>query len=86
MPRESSAVQIFDQWYDLNAAVYVLDGFSGHADRGDLGWWYEQTGGHIEHAFLVHGEPESMDALAPVLQPFTESPVQIPELNASYDV
>ena len=29
-------VQIFDQWYDLNAAVYVLDGFSGHADRGDL--------------------------------------------------
>ena len=22
-------VQIFDQWYDLNAAVYVLDGFSG---------------------------------------------------------
>ena len=29
-------VQIFDQWYDLNAAVYVLDGFSGHADRNDL--------------------------------------------------
>ena len=51
-------VQIFDQWYDLNAAVYVLDGFSGHADRGDLAWWYEQTGGHIEHAFLVHGEPD----------------------------
>ena len=43
----------------------MLDGFSGHADRGDLGWWYEQTGGHIEQAFLVHGEPESMDALAP---------------------
>ena len=41
-------VQIFDQWYDLNAAVYVLDGFSGHADRGDLGWWYEQSGGGIE--------------------------------------
>ena len=38
-------VQIFDQWYDLNAAVYVLDGFSGHADRGDLGWWYETDGG-----------------------------------------
>ena len=63
-------VQIFDQWYDLNAAVYVLDGFSGHADRGDLAWWYEQTGGHIEQAFLVHGEPESMEALAPLLQPF----------------
>ena len=41
-------VQIMDQWYDLNAAVYVLDGFSGHADRNDLAWWFEQTGGNIE--------------------------------------
>ncbi len=79
-------VQIFDQWYDLNAAVYVLDGFSGHADRGDLQWWFEKTGGGIEQAFLVHGEPASMDALAPVLQPFVQSPVQTPELHASYEV
>ena len=79
-------VQILDQWHDLNAAVYVLDGFSGHADRNDLAWWFEQTGGQIEHAFLVHGEPESIDALAPVLQPHVLSPVQIPERHASYEV
>ena len=79
-------VQIFDQWYDLNAAVYVLDGFSGHADRGDLSWWYEQTGGRIEQAFLVHGEPESIEALAPLLQPFVETAVQTPEFNASFEV
>ena len=79
-------IQIMDQWYDLNAAVYVLDGFSGHADRNDLAWWFEQTGGNIEHAFLVHGEPEGMDALAPVLQPFVKNPVQTPELNESYEV
>ena len=64
----------------------MLDGFSGHADRGDLGWWYEQTGGRIEQAFLVHGEPESMEALAPVLQSFVQTPVRTPELNAAYDV
>jgi len=79
-------VQILDQWHDLNAAVYVLDGFSGHADRNDLAWWFEQTGGRIEHAFLVHGEPESIDALAPVLQPHVLSPVQIPERHATYEV
>jgi metallo-beta-lactamase family protein len=79
-------VQILDQWYDLNAAVYVLDGFSGHGDRNDLGWWYEQTGGGIGHAFLVHGEPESMESLAPVLQPFVKTPVKMPELHASYEV
>jgi metallo-beta-lactamase family protein len=79
-------VQIFDQWYDLNAAVYVLDGFSGHADRNDLAWWFEQTGGRIEHAFLVHGEPEAIDALVPVLEPFARNPVHTPELHASYEV
>jgi metallo-beta-lactamase family protein len=79
-------VKILDQWYDLNAAVYVLDGFSGHADRDDLAWWYEQTGGNIENAFLVHGEPESMLALAPVLQPFVKSEVVVPEPLGTYEV
>jgi len=79
-------VQILDQWYDLSAAVYVLDGFSGHGDRNDLAWWYEQTGGKIEHGFLVHGEPEAMESLAPLLQPHLLNPVQMPELHASYEV
>ncbi len=79
-------VQIMDQWHDLNAAVYVLDGFSGHADRNDLAWWYEQTGGGIEHAFLVHGEPESLEALTPLLQPHVNSPVQIPDRLTTYEV
>ncbi len=79
-------VQILDQWYDLNAAVYVLDGFSGHADQNDLAWWFEQTGGNIERAFLVHGEPNSMTALSPHLQPFVQTPVHIPEMNASFEV
>jgi metallo-beta-lactamase family protein len=79
-------IPIFDQWYDLNAAVYVLDGFSGHADCNDLAWWFEQTGGKIEHAFLVHGEPEAMDALVPALQPFAQAPVHTPQLHDSYEV
>jgi len=79
-------IQILDQWYDLNAAVYVLDGFSGHGDRNDLAWWFEQTGGNIEHAFLVHGEPESMESLSPLLQPHVKSPVVLPEMHASYEV
>jgi metallo-beta-lactamase family protein len=79
-------VQIMDQWHDLNAAVYVLDGFSGHADRNDLAWWFEQTGGKIERGFVVHGEPESMDALAPVLQEQVINPVVIPEPLSSYEV
>jgi metallo-beta-lactamase family protein len=79
-------VQILEHWYDLNAAVYVLDGFSGHGDRNDLAWWFEQTGGKIEHGFLVHGEPEAMDSLAPLLQPHVLNPVEMPDLHGSYEV
>ena len=71
-----------DQWFELNAAVYVLDGFSGHADRNDLAWWYGQTGGKIGKAFLVHGEPASLEALKPLLQPHVETDVIIPERSA----
>ena len=79
-------ISIMDQNLDLNAAVYVLDGFSGHADRNDLSWWYEQSGGGIEKAFLVHGEPDSLTALAPLLQPHVNSEVVIPERLESYEV
>ena len=79
-------IQIMDRWHDLNCAVYVLDGFSGHADHNDFAWWYEQTGGGIESAFLVHGEPESMEALAPLLQPFVRNAVVIPEKGQGFDV
>ena len=79
-------VQIMDHWYELNAAVYVLDGFSGHADRNDLAWWFEQTGGNIEKAFCVHGEAESLEALAPVLQKYVRNPVIIPDQFDSFEV
>jgi metallo-beta-lactamase family protein len=79
-------VKILDQWHDLNAAVYVLDGFSGHADHDDLRWWYEQSGGHIEKAFLVHGEIESMEALRAPLQEFVAGEVVIPEPLSSFEV
>jgi metallo-beta-lactamase family protein len=79
-------IEIMDKWHDLNAAVYVLDGFSGHADQNDLVWWYSQTGGSIERAFLVHGDVESLDTLSPLLQPFVKTPVEIPDLEASYEI
>jgi metallo-beta-lactamase family protein len=79
-------VEIMDRTLAMKAPVYVLDGFSGHADRDDLKWWFEQTGGSIERAFLVHGEPESLTALAPLLQPMVQTPVEIPEMGASYEV
>jgi metallo-beta-lactamase family protein len=79
-------INIMDQWLDLNAAVYVLDGFSGHADRNDLAWWFAQTGGHIEKGFLVHGETQALEALKPILQTQVDSEVIVPSLLDSFEV
>lgn len=79
-------VTIMDRHVHVKAPVFVLDGFSGHADADDLGWWYEQTGGGIESAFLVHGEPESMEAIAPTLQKHVKSPVILPEYGSIHEV
>jgi metallo-beta-lactamase family protein len=79
-------IRIMDQAYDLNAAVYVLDGFSGHADRNDLRSWFEETGGNISSAFIVHGEPDQMESLRPLLEEFVTGQVHIPERLQSFEI
>jgi metallo-beta-lactamase family protein len=79
-------LRIMDDWFDLRAEVFQLDGLSAHADRNDFQWWFAATGGNIEHGFLVHGEMAAMTALAPVLQPFVKAPVQLPSLYQAFDM
>jgi metallo-beta-lactamase family protein len=78
-------LRIMDDWFELKADVYVLDGLSAHADRNGLQSWFEETGGNIDHAFLVHGEPPAMQALTPVLQPFVKNPVRMPTMYETVD-
>jgi metallo-beta-lactamase family protein len=79
-------LRIMDDWFDLKADVYVLDGLSSHADRNDFQWWFEATGGAIDHAFLVHGELPAMTALSPLLQPFVKNPVRAPAMYETVEV
>lgn len=79
-------LNILDRPISVRCPVFVLDGFSGHADAQDLAWWFSQTGGGIETAFLVHGEPESMDAIAPTLQKSVINPVLLPEYGSVHEV
>jgi metallo-beta-lactamase family protein len=79
-------LHILDRPVDVKCPVYVLDGFSGHADAQDLAWWYSQTGDKLDSAFLVHGEPDSMQAIAPELQKFAKKPVLLPEYGSVHEV
>ena len=81
-------VRIFDRENALKARVEQLEGLSAHADVHDFKWWFEQMSAdsHIGHAFLVHGEPESAQALAQVLRDYTDEEPVIPEWGQSFEV
>ncbi|GAB4476692.1 MAG: MBL fold metallo-hydrolase [Anaerolineae bacterium] len=82
-----SPVRIFGEEYKVKAEVEVLNGFSGHADHGELLEWVGHFNRRPEHIFLVHGEPDAADALAKGLRSdLGYEKVHIPELHQSFDV
>jgi metallo-beta-lactamase family protein len=79
-------LKIMDDWFDLKADVFLLDGLSSHADRNDFQWWFESIGTPVEHAFLVHGEPVAMTALATLVQPFVKNRVHAPAMYETVEL
>lgn len=60
-------IKVFGEMVPLRAKVEMLTGYSAHADRGELLRWLEtvrSSSPQLADVFLVHGEPESQDALA----------------------
>jgi metallo-beta-lactamase family protein len=79
-------LKIFGDEVPLRARVEVLNGYSAHADRGELVRWIGTVRG-VEKAalpvYLVHGEPEAQSALRDTLAQDGYS-VTIPVRNSTY--
>src|SRR5262249_11106333 len=64
-------LKIFGEEVPLRARVEILNGYSAHADRGELRRWLAAVRGKSRSAppvDLVHGEPTAQEALAGVLR------------------
>lgn len=63
-------VRIFGVERDLHAEVVVMNGFSAHADQGDLVAYAERCRerGPLRHVALVHGEPKAQGVLRGLLE------------------
>jgi metallo-beta-lactamase family protein len=62
--RES--IKVFGDEVPLRARVEVLNGYSAHADRDELGSWLDavrSSSPRLTDVFLVHGEAKAQDAL-----------------------
>jgi metallo-beta-lactamase family protein len=64
-------LRIFGDEVPLRAQVVVLNGYSAHADRGELAAWLDRVREHspaLSRVWLVHGEAEAQTALAAALR------------------
>ena len=61
-------VTLFGEKVKVNANIYNLEGFSGHADRDGLLEWLKGFKAEPKHIFLVHGEPEAKEDFAQTVE------------------
>ena len=59
----ATEVKIFGEYVAVKASVSHLEGFSGHADADELMRWLRGFQAPPSHTFVVHGDPQSSDAL-----------------------
>jgi metallo-beta-lactamase family protein len=60
-------LRVFGDDVPLRAHVEILNGYSAHADRGELTGWLDAVRGGMpstRRVCLVHGEPEAQDVFA----------------------
>ncbi|HEU4682729.1 MAG TPA: MBL fold metallo-hydrolase RNA specificity domain-containing protein, partial [Gemmatimonadales bacterium] len=79
-------VRILGQEYQRRAEVETISGYSAHADRDELRAWVRGLGGPIRRAFVVHGEPEGLEAMAKILREEGVQDVRVPKHGESFDL
>ncbi len=60
------SIMLFGEEVPVRAQVHTINGFSAHADQGELLRWHARVGGG-ERTVLVHGEQAAMAAFAALL-------------------
>ena len=79
-------VRIFGETYSVHANVESIEGYSAHADQGELLAWADTLDrGRVQRLFLVHGEPQAIDTLAPLLQKAGFVDVVTPQRGESFE-
>ena len=77
-------VRIFGEEIKVNAQIHVLEGFSGHADQGELIQWMRNFKKKPQKVFLVHGEQEALHTLSDLIQRELNLKVIIPQMKENF--
>ncbi len=78
MEQGVETIKVHGQWLPVKAKIRRLDGLSGHADYTELGAWLQQSKlPSRSQIYLVHGEPDALEAMADYLKQTTDFDVNI---------
>ena len=75
------SVKLFGEEIRVNAKIYSLDGFSGHADKEGIMWWLEGFEDKPKKIFIVHGEEEAAQEISIKIEEELNIVTYIPELG-----
>ncbi len=78
----AKSVHIFGEEIPVHASIYMIGGFSAHADQAELLAWHQATG-QPEITCLVHGEEDTMKKFARHLE---NTEIRMPEMHQVYDL
>jgi len=84
--RGDKFVRILGDEYPVRAEVRKIDAFSGHADRNDLLAWVKPHVSALRGIFLVHGEPDPMQALQGGLRDLGAKRVEMPARGQMFEL
>ncbi len=64
---KQKTIRVFGSDVELRARVEIINGYSAHADRVELGSWIDDVRAQspaLRDVWLVHGEPDAQDAFS----------------------
>jgi len=77
-------VRIQGETIEVAARIAMAEGYSGHADQPELLRWIAARGPVKGGLFLVHGEPEAMDAMARAVPGLSPARIFRPVLDEGF--
>ena len=84
----NKTVPILGEQVRVRAEISVIDGYSAHADRDEILSYLKrvQATGSLEHAYCVHGDADSCEAMANAIRQLGVSNVSAPQLAQTVEL
>lgn len=79
-------IRLFGKYIPVKAEVHHMESLSAHADQQEILDWINNIRNIPEEVFLIHGEPNSLDALRVKLESTLDWKPKIPRLNQVIEI